>query len=117
MCHDKSLQFTPVRRRVLEILLAKHHAVGAYDILDELLDEGLGSQPPIAYRALDRVVCLNGPVCCEGKSETGASAPEYCALFGSGTQRLLALFCHDHNHSHDHSDAPANCQHTQEATQ
>ncbi len=50
------LQFTPVRRRVLEILLEKHKAMGAYDILGILAAEGMGSQPPVAYRALDFLV-------------------------------------------------------------
>ena len=55
-CADHSLQFTPVRRRVLEILLQKHRAIGAYDILEILRAEDLGSQPPAAYRALDFLV-------------------------------------------------------------
>lgn len=55
-CAAHKLQFTPVRRRVLEILLARHRAMGAYEILDTLRDEGLGSQPPVAYRALDFLV-------------------------------------------------------------
>lgn len=55
-CQDAGLQFTPARRRVLEILLAGHRAMGAYDILDVLRSEGLGSQPPVAYRALDFLV-------------------------------------------------------------
>ncbi|WP_164658193.1 transcriptional repressor [Tropicibacter sp. Alg240-R139] len=55
-CAENKLQFTPVRRRVLEILLGKHQAMGAYDILGILSDEGLGSQPPVAYRALDFLV-------------------------------------------------------------
>ena len=55
-CRENGLQFTPVRRRVLEILLDQHRALGAYDILDQLRQEGLGSQPPVAYRALDFLV-------------------------------------------------------------
>lgn len=55
-CAANRLQFTPVRRRVLELLLQQHSAMGAYDILDTLRDEGLGSQPPVAYRALDFLV-------------------------------------------------------------
>ncbi|ATG37740.1 MULTISPECIES: Fur family transcriptional regulator [Phaeobacter] len=55
-CRANGLQFTPVRRRVLEILLQAHRAMGAYDLLDILRSEGLGSQPPIAYRALDFLV-------------------------------------------------------------
>ena len=55
-CAERRLHFTPVRRRVLEILLEEHKALGAYQILDQLKQEGWGSQPPIAYRALDFLV-------------------------------------------------------------
>lgn len=55
-CKAEGLQFTDVRRRVLEMLLTKHRAFGAYEILDRLREENLGSQPPIAYRALDFLV-------------------------------------------------------------
>lgn len=55
-CAARKLQFTPVRRRVLEILLEQHRALGAYDILPMLAADGLGSQPPVAYRALDFLV-------------------------------------------------------------
>lgn len=52
-CAQEGLRFTPVRRKVLEILLQEHRALGAYAILDLLRDAGFGSQPPVAYRALD----------------------------------------------------------------
>ena len=55
-CAENKLQFTPVRRRALEILLQKHRAMGAYEVLDVLREDGLGSQPPVAYRALDFLV-------------------------------------------------------------
>lgn len=55
-CIRTKLHFTPVRRRVLEILLQEHRAMGAYDILDVLGREGMGAQPPVAYRALDFLV-------------------------------------------------------------
>lgn len=55
-CAAENLQFTPVRRRVLEILLQQHRAMGAYDILPLLADDGMGSQPPAVYRALDFLV-------------------------------------------------------------
>jgi Fur family transcriptional regulator, zinc uptake regulator len=55
-CAEQKLQFTKVRRRVLEILLHEHRALGAYDILAMLASEGLGSQPPVAYRALEFLV-------------------------------------------------------------
>ncbi|PWE31322.1 Fur family transcriptional regulator [Maritimibacter sp. 55A14] len=56
ICKREGLRLTPVRRRVLEILLEAHAATGAYDVLARLSDEGLGTQPPVAYRALDFLV-------------------------------------------------------------
>jgi Fur family zinc uptake transcriptional regulator len=55
-CIEDGLRFTPVRRKVLEILLQEHRALGAYAILDRLREDGFGSQPPVAYRALDFLV-------------------------------------------------------------
>ena len=55
-CKSQGLRLTDVRRRVLEILLERHQAMGAYDILEVLREEGLGSQPPVVYRALDFLV-------------------------------------------------------------
>jgi Fur family zinc uptake transcriptional regulator len=55
-CAAQGLRLTPVRRRSLEILLAEHRALGAYDLLGILAKEGLGAQPPVAYRALDFLV-------------------------------------------------------------
>ena len=55
-CRVRKLRLTPVRRRALELLLSEHRALGAYDLLARLSDEGLGSQPPVAYRALDFLV-------------------------------------------------------------
>lgn len=49
-------RLTPVRRRVLEILLEDHRALGAYDVLQRLAADGYGNQPPVAYRALDFLV-------------------------------------------------------------
>jgi len=56
----------------------------------------------VVMAASDRVLCLNGHVCCEGTPEIVASAPEYRALFGTGTKGALALYRHEHSHSHDH---------------
>jgi len=55
-CRRRGLQFTPVRKRVMELLLEGHRAMGAYEILDILREEGHGAQPPVAYRALDFLV-------------------------------------------------------------
>jgi Fur family zinc uptake transcriptional regulator len=52
----RGLRLTPVRRRTLEILLERHGAMGAYEVLDRLAEDGFGHQPPVAYRALDFLV-------------------------------------------------------------
>ncbi|MEH6773342.1 MAG: transcriptional repressor [Cereibacter changlensis] len=56
MAAETGARLTPVRRRVLEILLEEHRALGAYDVLQRLAKEGFGNQPPVAYRALDFLV-------------------------------------------------------------
>lgn len=56
----------------------------------------------VVMAASDRVVCLNGHVCCEGTPQVVSDAPEYRALFGLGTQGALALYRHEHDHDHAH---------------
>ena len=54
----------------------------------------------VVMSASDRVICLNGHVCCAGTPAVVASTPEYKALFGDGTDGALALYRHDHDHDH-----------------
>ncbi|KAF0114518.1 MAG: zinc transport system ATP-binding protein [Rhodobacteraceae bacterium] len=63
----------------------------------------------VVMAASDRVICLNGHICCEGTPRVVSTAPEYRALFGLGTQGALALYRHDHDH--DHKDGPAHHSH------
>lgn len=89
LCAAQKIQFTPVRRRVLEILLQEHRALGAYDILGRLSKEGVGSQPPVAYRALDflvkhgfvhKIERLNAFIACSHPGQTHAPAFMICRL-------------------------------------
>lgn len=91
-CTNEGLRFTPVRRKVLEILLQEHRALGAYVILDRLRDEGFGSQPPVVYRALDFLVTndlahkierLNAFIACAHPGETHAPAFMICRVCDS----------------------------------
>ena len=50
----------------------------------------------------DRVICLNGHVCCSGAPEAVSVDPTYLNLFGS--RASLALYQHHHDHSHDGHD-------------
>lgn len=65
----------------------------------------------VVMRASDRVVCLNGHVCCEGTPQAVSAAPAYRALFGAGAQGTLALYQHHHDHDHDHVAPGASHEH------
>ncbi|WP_372839540.1 metal ABC transporter ATP-binding protein [Phaeovulum sp.] len=56
----------------------------------------------VVMAASDRVICLNGHICCEGAPRVVSAAPEYRALFGLGTGGALALYQHVHDHDHEH---------------
>ncbi|MCE5974242.1 metal ABC transporter ATP-binding protein [Sinirhodobacter sp. WL0062] len=58
----------------------------------------------VVMSASDRVICLNGHVCCEGAPRVVSAAPEYRALFGLGTGGAFALYQHVHDHDHDHDE-------------
>jgi Fur family transcriptional regulator, zinc uptake regulator len=51
-CAAREQRLTPIRRQVLETLLASHQPLGAYDIIDRLPAEGRPA-PITVYRALD----------------------------------------------------------------
>lgn len=88
-CEIERLRLTPVRRKVLEFLLREHRALGAYEILDLLREAGFGSQPPVAYRALDFLIAhgfvhklerLNAFVACAHPGQTHSPAFMICRL-------------------------------------
>ena len=54
-CADAGESLTPLRRRVLELLLDHHGPAKAYDLLP-LLDGEKTAKPPTIYRALDFLV-------------------------------------------------------------
>lgn len=89
IARERGLRLTPVRRRVLEILLEAHKAMGAYDVLNRLAAEGFGNQPPVAYRALEfledqgfahRIRRLNAFTGCMHPGEAHAPAFLICRI-------------------------------------
>ena len=54
----------------------------------------------IVMAATDRVICLNGHVCCSGTPMKVAVSPEYKELFGVRAASGLALYEHHHDHQH-----------------
>ncbi|WP_020592127.1 metal ABC transporter ATP-binding protein [Kiloniella laminariae] len=59
----------------------------------------------IVMAETDRVVCINGHVCCSGAPTQVSDSPEYLALFGGQTKPGLAVYHHLHDHSHDGTEA------------
>jgi Fur family transcriptional regulator, zinc uptake regulator len=52
LCTARAQRLTPMRRHVLEALLASHRPLGAYEIIERLADPGRPA-PVTIYRALD----------------------------------------------------------------
>ena len=53
----------------------------------------------VVMSASNRVICLNGHICCQGEPRSVASSPEYKAMFGSNVDGTLALYQHNHNNN------------------
>lgn len=99
-CATEGLRLTPVRRKVLELLLQEHRAIGAYAILDMLREAGFGSQPPVAYRALDflcangfvhKIERLNAFVACSHPSETHSPTFMICRKCDAVAETVATL--------------------------
>ena len=55
----------------------------------------------VVMSSSDRVICVNGHICCQGTPEIVATSPEYQALFGGDVDGTFALYRHHHDHNHD----------------
>src|SRR5690554_7891445 len=72
-CQQRGVRFTPIRRRVLEMIAEATGGLKAYDLLDRLAEEHASARPPTVYRALEflieqglvhRIESLNAYVAC-----------------------------------------------------
>ena len=86
LCLEKGLRLTPIRKRVLELLLEADAPAKAYDLLDKLGDEG-AAKPPTIYRALDflleiglahKIESLNAFMACGHRHHRHAAAFLIC---------------------------------------
>lgn len=95
-CAERGEKLTPVRRRVLELVLTAESPVKAYDLL-EALKPGPGSaKPPTVYRALDflvaaglvhKVEALSAFVGCAHAHDEGSAELFICSLCGAVEER------------------------------
>ncbi len=49
----------------------------------------------------NRVICLNGHICCQGKPKSIFADENFIKLFGRFPQKELAYYPHRHDHTHD----------------
>ncbi len=52
LCRQRQVRLTAMRRKVLELVWQQHRPIGAYDLLEQLQQQGRVA-PPTVYRALD----------------------------------------------------------------
>src|ERR1700751_446253 len=93
VCKARAQKFTPIRRQVLQALLASHRPLGAYEVIDELAKSMPRPAPITVYRALDflmenglvhRIESRNAYLACANDhDETSMVAFLICDLCGS----------------------------------
>lgn len=98
ICAAKNVRFTPLRKRVLELLWGNHKTVKAYDILEILHREDKSAKPPTVYRTLEfllevglihKVDSLNAYVGCSHPQET----PHSCQFMICRSCGVVTEFC------------------------
>jgi Fur family zinc uptake transcriptional regulator len=108
VCDGRGQKLTPVRRRVLETMLASHRPLGAYDIIDRLAEVMPRPAPITVYRALDflmdnglvhRIESRNAFLACahdhEAMSTVAFLICERCGLVGEIPATAIAAGIND----------------------
>ena len=103
ICEARKERLTPIRRRVLEALLASHAPLGAYELIDRLATDGARPAPITVYRALDflraqilvhRIESRNAFIACVHNHESGDPVVflicEKCGAVGEAASAAVA---------------------------
>lgn len=103
LCAQRGQRLTPIRRRVLEVLLSTHKPLGAYEIIEHAVTEGPRPAPITIYRALDflrdlglvhRIESRNAFVACLHRHEHGDLVVflicERCSVVGEASSAAVA---------------------------
>jgi len=104
ICAARKERLTPIRRRVLEALLASHAPLGAYELIDRLAVRGARPAPITIYRALDflreqslvhRIESRNAFIACVQNHASGDPVVflicEHCGAVGEASSAEVAL--------------------------
>ena len=103
ICAARAERLTPMRRQVLEALLASHAPLGAYELIDRLAEQGSRPAPITIYRALDflreqglvhRIESRNAFIACVHNHESGDPVVflicEKCGAVGEAASAAVA---------------------------
>ncbi len=103
ICGANKERLTPIRRRVLEALLASHRPLGAYELIDRLAARGARPAPITIYRALDflreqglvhRIESRNAFIACVHNHDSGDPVVflicEKCGAVGEAASAAVA---------------------------
>jgi len=102
-CVERGQRLTPIRRRVLDALLASHQPLGAYDIIARMSRRGARTAPITIYRALDflreqglahRIESRNAFIACVQEHASGDPVVflicEKCGIVGEAASAAVA---------------------------
>lgn len=96
LCQERGERLTPIRKRVLELVLDWDGPVKAYDLLEALNPDTGTAKPPTVYRALDflmglglvhKVEALNAFVGCTHAHDEGGAELYICSDCGTVEER------------------------------
>lgn len=96
LCAAKGERLTPVRKRVLELVIDAARPVKAYDLLEALKPGPGAAKPPTVYRALDflmslglvhKIEALNAYIGCTHTHDDGSAELFICSDCGSVEER------------------------------
>lgn len=80
--------------------------IALYDLIKKIRDDLncgvllISHDLHVVMAATDRVLCLNGHVCCSGTPASVAESAAYKSLFGPRAAPNLAVYEHQHDHMH-----------------
>ncbi|KPD02880.1 zinc ABC transporter ATP-binding protein ZnuC [Moellerella wisconsensis] len=81
--------------------------VALYDLINQLRTElncgvlMVSHDLHLVMAKTDKVLCINGHICCSGTPEVVSLHPEFIAMFGYRGAQQIGVYRHHHNHQHD----------------
>ena len=80
--------------------------IALYELIEKLRDDLncgillISHDLHVVMAKTDKVICLNGHICCSGPPESVVEHQEYRRLFGETASQTLSIYKHKHDHIH-----------------